>query len=116
VLRALGVKVGRRVFMETTYMTEFDLVHVEDEVQVGPFASLQTHLFEDRVMKMSNVRVGKGCSIGTRGIVLYDSVMEEGASLDALSLLMKGETLPVGSHGRGSPANVERARRGPQAP
>jgi non-ribosomal peptide synthetase-like protein len=105
ILRAFGARIGRRVFMETTYLTEFDLVSVGDEAQIGPFASLQTHLFEDRVMKMSHVRVGPGCSIGPRAVVLYDSVMEEGASLEGLSLLMKGETLPRDTHWRGSPAS-----------
>ncbi len=44
--------------METTYLTEFDLVRVGDDAAVGGQASLQTHLFEDRVMKMSTVTVG----------------------------------------------------------
>jgi non-ribosomal peptide synthetase-like protein len=108
VLRAYGARIGRRVFMETTYLTEFDLVTVGDEAEIGPFASLQTHLFEDRVMKMSRLTVGDRCSIGPRGVVLYDSVMEEGASLDALSLLMKGETLAAGTRWWGSPSRPSR--------
>jgi non-ribosomal peptide synthetase-like protein len=104
ILRAFGARIGRRTFLETTYLTEFDLVNVGDEAMVGPFASLQTHLFEDRVMKMSHVHVGEHCSIGTRAVVLYDSVMEERSSLEALSLLMKGESLPAGTRWWGVPA------------
>src|SRR5439155_10097421 len=37
--------------------------------------------------------------------VLYDSTMEEGARLDTLSLLMKGETLPAGTTSAGNPAS-----------
>jgi non-ribosomal peptide synthetase-like protein len=103
-LRMLGARVGARVYLETTFLTEFDLVRVGDDAAVGFHCSLQTHLFEDRVMKMSLVRVGHGASIGPRSIVLYDSSMEDGASLDALSLVMKGERIPANTEWRGIPA------------
>jgi non-ribosomal peptide synthetase-like protein len=105
-LRLLGARVGRRVYLETTYLTEFDLVRVGDDAAVGGTASLQTHLFEDRVMKMSVVDVGPGCAVGPRAVVLYDSQLEGGAELDALSLAMKGESLPAGAAWRGVPARL----------
>ncbi len=104
-LRLLGVRIGRRVFIETTYMTEFDLVQVGDDAAIGGTTSLQTHLFEDRVMKMSTVRIGSGCTVGPRAVVLYDSQLEDGAELDALSLAMKGERLPAATTWRGIPAH-----------
>jgi non-ribosomal peptide synthetase-like protein len=103
-LRLLGARVGRRCHLETTYLTEFDLVRVGDDAAVGATSSLQTHLFEDRVMKMSVVTVGAGCSVGPRAVVLYDAKLEDGAELDALSLAMKGERLPAGTGWRGIPA------------
>ena len=104
VLRALGANIGRRCYLETTFLTEFDLVNLGDDCVVGMACSLQTHLFEDRVMKMSHLRVGNGCSVGPRAVVLYDSVLEDDVKLDALSLVMKGETLPAGSRWCGAPA------------
>jgi non-ribosomal peptide synthetase-like protein len=103
-LRLFGVRVGRRVWMGTTWLTEFDLVEIGDDVAVGEASPLQTHLFEDRVMKMSRVKVGSGSSIGSRSVVLYDSEVGAGACLDALSLVMKGERLPADSRWRGIPA------------
>jgi non-ribosomal peptide synthetase-like protein len=103
-LRWFGVSVGRRVWVGTTYITEFDLVEIGDDAAVGVEASLQTHLFEDRVMKMSKVSIGSGASVGTRAIVLYDSVINRDVALDSLSLLMKGEDLAVGTHWGGIPA------------
>jgi non-ribosomal peptide synthetase-like protein len=104
VLRLFGARIGRRVWLSTTWLTEFDLVEVGDDAAVGEATSLQTHLFEDRVMKMSRVRVGVASSVGSRSIVLYDTEVGSGASLDALSLVMKGESLPPESHWRGIPA------------
>ena len=66
---------------------------------------LQTHLFEDRVLKASSLRIGADCSVGATSVVLYDSMMEDGARLDALSLVMKGETLPAGTTWAGIPAS-----------
>jgi non-ribosomal peptide synthetase-like protein len=105
-LRLFGADIGRRVYIDTTYLTEFDLVHVGDDAAVGGLTSLQTHLFEDRVMKMSQVVVGPGCSVGCRSVLLFDSRLDAGASLDALSLVMKGEALPPASRWRGIPAQT----------
>lgn len=104
VLRLLGARIGRRCYLETTFLTEFDLVTVGDDCSIGQACSLQTHLFEDRVMKMSGLRVGDRCDIGPRAVVLYDSTLEDGSRLDALSLAMKGETLAAGCTWRGVPA------------
>ncbi len=102
--RGMGSKIGRDACMESTCLTEYDLITLGDDVCLGSDCTLQTHLFEDRVMKMSTIVLGRGCSVGTDAVVLYDTRMEEGASLGELSLLMKGEVLPAGSHWEGSPA------------
>lgn len=104
VLRWFGVRIGRRTWIGTTYITEFDLVEIGDDAAVGMDVSLQTHLFEDRVMKMSVVTVGAGATIGNRAIVLYDAVVGDDVALGSLSLLMKGEHLTAGSRWRGIPA------------
>ncbi|MFF7631744.1 Pls/PosA family non-ribosomal peptide synthetase [Kitasatospora sp. NPDC008050] len=104
VMRLFGARIGRRVWLNTTYLTEFDLVEVGDDAAVGEVTSLQTHLFEDRIMKMSKVRVGQASSVGPRCVVLYDAEVGDGTCLDALSLVMKGEQLPPGTRWRGIPA------------
>lgn len=105
-LRWFGVRIGRRVYIATTFVTEFDLIRIEDDAAIGSLTSLQTHLFEDRVMKMSTVTIGQGCTVGSRSVVLYDSVIEMGSRLDALSLVMKGEKLPPNTYWRGIPARL----------
>ncbi|MBB5033584.1 Pls/PosA family non-ribosomal peptide synthetase [Prosthecobacter vanneervenii] len=102
--RLLGARIGRRCCLETPYLTEFDLVHLGDDVCLGHQADPQTHLFEDRVMKMSTVTIGDNCSVGPLAVVLYDAEMKPGSRLDGHSLLMKGETLPPYTRWHGSPA------------
>jgi non-ribosomal peptide synthetase-like protein len=102
--RALGARIGKQVFIDTSDVTEFDLVRIDDRAALNYFCGLQTHLFEDRVMKMSNLHIGKNCVVGHGSIVLYDTQMEPGSQLHSVSLLMKGETLPAGTHWQGIPA------------
>jgi len=103
-LRLLGCKIGKRACLFTTQITEFDLINLGDDSVANDNCTLQTHLFEDRVMKMSDVTIGKGCSIGGMAVVLYDSVMEDKSVLEPLSVLMKSETLPANTVFRGAPA------------
>ncbi|MGA2233010.1 MAG: Pls/PosA family non-ribosomal peptide synthetase, partial [Tepidisphaeraceae bacterium] len=107
--RLLGAKIGRRVFLDTTEFTEFDLVEIGDDAALNADCTIQTHLFEDRVMKVSNVRIGDRCTVGAESVVLYDSIMQAGSSLGPLSLLMKGETLPAGTGWEGTPAQASKS-------
>ena len=103
-LRLLGAHIGKRVYMDTTDVTEFDVVTLGDDAALNSDCGPQTHLFEDRVMKISTVEIGARCTVGGGSIVLYDATMEDDSALGELSLLMKGETLPAGTHWEGSPA------------
>ncbi|KAG2173873.1 hypothetical protein INT43_005293 [Umbelopsis isabellina] len=102
--RLLGAKIGRNVWMETTMITESDLLSIGDDCVIRADCTLQTHLFEDRVMKMSHLKIGNGCEIGACSVTLYDGIMEDHSSLGDFSLLMKGETLVTGSSMIGIPA------------
>ncbi len=103
-LRLFGVRIGRGACILTTGFIEFDLVELGDRVALNEDCVIQTHLFEDRVLKASRLRIGSDCSVGTVSVVLYDSEMEDGSRLDGLSLLMKGERLPAGTVWAGVPA------------
>ena len=103
-LRLLGCKIGKRACLFTTQITEFDLINISDDVALNDNCTMQTHLFEDRVMKMSYVTIKDNGSVGGMSVVLYDSVMEKNSILEALSVLMKNETLPADNRFIGAPA------------
>ncbi len=104
VLRLFGAKFGRGVFLNMTDITEFDCVAVGDFVSINAQAALQTHLYEDRVMKVGRVTVGHGVTIGAGSTVLYDSHVGDHARLGPLTLVMKGESIPPQSEWVGAPA------------
>ena len=103
-LRGFGCRIGRNVFLDTSFVTEFDLVCLEDDCETGEATALQTHLFEDRVMKCGIVRLEPGASVGARCVVLYGGTIGNGARLESLSLAMKAERLTEGTQFRGVPA------------
>jgi len=104
VLRIFGAKFGRGVFMDMTDITEFDCVTVGDYAALNAMCALQTHLYEDRVMKVGRVSIGKGVSVGPGSTVLYDTHVGDYARLGPLTLVMKGEHIPSHSEWTGSPA------------
>jgi non-ribosomal peptide synthetase-like protein len=102
----LGCHIGRGVYMDTTDITEFDCVSIGDYSEINALACPQTHLFEDRVMKIDQVSIGKRVYMGPRSYVLYSAVVEDDVSLGPLTLVMKGEFIPAGSSWAGCPAAI----------
>jgi len=96
-LRCMGMKIGKKVWLDTTDFTEFDLVKLGDNVSLNEDCGPQTHLFEDRIMKTGAVVIGNDSTIGGRSIVLYDAVIGNNTIIEPLSLVMKGETIPSGN-------------------
>ena len=103
-LRLLGCHIGRGVYLDTTDFTEFDCVHIGDYSELNALTSPQTHLFEDRIMKIDHVRIGRFVSLSPRGAVLYSAEVGDNARLGPLTLVMKGESIPAASRWHGCPA------------
>jgi non-ribosomal peptide synthetase-like protein len=103
-LRCLGVKIGRGVWLNTTDLTEFDCVEIGDHAELNAHSGPQTHLFEDRVMKIGCVKIGSGATLGVRTTVLYDTSIGTHCRLGPLTLIAKGEQIPDRTRWCGSPA------------
>jgi non-ribosomal peptide synthetase-like protein len=103
-LRLLGCKTGKGIYMDTTDLTEFDCVSIGDFAALNGLCGPQTHLFEDRIMKIGEVSIGRGVTVGPRSIILYSARVGDGASLGPLTLVLKGEDIPSGTRWIGSPA------------
>jgi len=108
-LRMFGCKIGRGVYMDTTDITEFDCVSIGDHSEINALACPQTHLFEDRVMKIDHVTIGEGVFMGARSAVLYGAKVSDRAQLGALTLVMKGEVIPADTGWQGCPAAPARS-------
>lgn len=102
-MRFFGVKIGKKVWLNTTDITEFDMVSIGDESMLNEDCGPQTHLFEDRIMKVGGVKIGSQTTINSRTIILYDTEIGNNVNIDPLSLVMKGEILSDNTSWCGSP-------------
>jgi non-ribosomal peptide synthetase-like protein len=90
--------------MDMTDITEFDCVSVGEFSALNALSALQTHLYEDRVMKIGRVDVAKGVTVGAGSTVLYDTQVSDYARLGPLTVVMKGEQIPANTAWAGAPA------------
>jgi non-ribosomal peptide synthetase-like protein len=91
--RAMGATIGSRVYLASIYLTEADLIEIGDDSCIGAGSTIQSHLFEDRVMKMDKLIIGNECTVCSDAIVLYGAKLEDRCTLMPLSLCMKSEHL-----------------------
>ncbi|GAA2259805.1 non-ribosomal peptide synthetase [Streptomyces amakusaensis] len=102
-LRGLGARIGRGVWCETYWLPEADLATVGEGASIGRGCVVQTHLFHDRIMRMDNVRIGSGATLGPHGIALPGAVIGDRAVVGPASLVMRGERVPAGTRWLGNP-------------
>jgi non-ribosomal peptide synthetase-like protein len=107
-LRTLGAGVGRRVWCESYWLPEPDLVRLGDGCAVNRGCVLQTHLFHDRVMSMDRVTLAAGASLGPHSVALPGSAVGRGTTVGAGSLVLRGDELPAGGRWAGNPVAPER--------
>jgi non-ribosomal peptide synthetase-like protein len=101
--RLFGIQVGARATLLTTDITEHDVVSIGDEAVLNRQSHPQTHLFEDRIMKIGCIDIEEGGCMKTYSHALPNSSIGARGLLGSLSLLMKAETVPAGQKWEGSP-------------
>jgi len=109
-LRAMGMRVGRKVFDCSRSITERSLTEVGDYANLNEGCVLQAHSLEEGVFKSDYIRLGSGCTVGPGAFVHYGVTMGDHVVLDADSFLMKGEVLDSHTGWRGNPAKMVRCQ------
>jgi len=108
-LRALGATIGRGVWCDSYWLPEPDLVTLGDGSTVNRGCVVQTHLFHDRIMSMDTVELQPGATLGPHSVILPAAVIGAHATVGPASLVMRGETVPIGSRWSGNPIGPWRA-------
>ena len=101
--RLVGARIGTRALIGGVF-TDADLVHIGDDFKMETGAAIQSHLFEERVMKLGTTEIGNNCLLGDYSHVLFDTKMGDNVVLDSLSIQMKGESFDTDSNFVGMPA------------
>ncbi len=109
-LRLMGVKIGRRVSINTIHIYDWDLITIEDDAILGGDCVVQGHILEGGRMRMKPTRVGKRALIGTGAKVMPGCVVEERGVLAAGSIMKKGSVVEANTIYGGTPAKLIRHR------
>ncbi|KAH9220063.1 hypothetical protein DL95DRAFT_456972 [Leptodontidium sp. 2 PMI_412] len=101
--RLMGVHIGHRTTLLSNDITEYDMVSIGNEAVLNRHAGPQTHLFEDRIMKVGRVDIEDRACMKAYAVCLPGSRIGDGGLLGCLSLVMKGETVPSKEAWEGAP-------------
>jgi non-ribosomal peptide synthetase-like protein len=104
VWRALGVRIGKKVFDGGAVIPERTLTTIGDFCTLDAGSVLQGHSLEDGIFKRDRLVIGEGCTIGASAFVHYGVVMGPQTALESNSFLMKGERPMANSLWAGNPA------------
>ncbi len=102
-LRALGAKVGRGAWCETYWLPEADLVTLGRGSTVNRGCVVQTHLFHDRIMRMDEVVLELGATLGPHGVALPSARLGAGVTVGPASLVVRGDSVPKSTRWQGNP-------------
>ncbi|EJP63435.1 non-ribosomal peptide synthetase [Beauveria bassiana ARSEF 2860] len=101
--RALGAKIGHGTWIESHLLPEADLCIVGNGATINRGSLLQTHLFHDRLMRLDEVQLCDGATLGPLTASLPGTVIGAGSTVYPVSLVMRGEHLPGSTQWRGNP-------------
>lgn len=102
-LRANGARIGRGVYVNSTNLSDHNLLELDDGVVIGSGVHLSGHTVEHGRLITGGVRVGRGAVVGVGSVVGIDVDIGAGAQVGALSLVPKHARLAEGVTYRGIP-------------
>ncbi len=103
-LRLSGARLGRRVYVNSLAVSDYNLLEFGDDVVIGADAHISGHTVEAGVVRTGRVRLGRGVIIGVGSVVDIGVVIGDEAQIGALSLVPKHTMLPGGATYVGIPA------------
>ncbi len=79
---------------------------------------VQTHLFHDRIMRMDEVVLEQGATLGPHGVALPSARLGAGVTVGPASLVVRGDSVPKSTRWQGNPIrpwNAPREKSGKKA-
>lgn len=102
-LRLNGARLGRGVYVNTTSISDHNLLDFGDGVVIGADVHISGHTVERGLVKTGHVRLGRGVTIGLGTAVDIDVEAGDGCQVGALSFVPKHARLDAGAVYAGIP-------------
>lgn len=104
-LRLAGARLGRRVYVNSLALTDYNLLEFGDDVVIGDGVHLSGHTVEHGVLSTARVRLGRNVTIGVGSIVDIGVEIGDHCQVGALTLVPKHSRLEAGAVYAGIPAH-----------
>jgi acetyltransferase-like isoleucine patch superfamily enzyme len=105
-IRMNGARIGRRVYINSLFISDHNLIEFGDDVVIGAEAHISGHTVEAGVVKTGRVRLEHDVTIGLGSVVEIGATVGACCQVGALSFVPKHAVLPGGTVYAGIP--VER--------
>jgi len=102
-LRAIGMRIGKGAVLGGGFAQVVDPDMLTIEAGATVTCNFQAHTFEDRILKIDRIRIGRGATVGHNAVVFYGADIGANAHVAPHSVVMKGETLAAGRRYEGCP-------------
>ena len=116
-LRLNGARLGKRVYVNSLSLSDYNLIECGDDVVIGAGVHLSGHTVEAGIVKTGRVTLGDNVTVGVGSVIEVGVVIGPNAQVGALSFVPKWTTLAGGAVYVGAPAApLEQAGAAPTRP
>jgi acetyltransferase-like isoleucine patch superfamily enzyme len=103
-LKAMGMRIGQRAFINTEYISDPRLLTLGDDVALGGSVRIFAHYGGGGNLVIAPVVIGDGATIGLGATVMGDVIVGAGATVLPHSVLLPGSRIGEGETWGGVPA------------
>ena len=103
-LRLNGARLGKRVYINSLAVSDYNLIECGDDVVIGAAVHLAGHTVEAGIVKTARVRLGDNVTIGLGSVIEIGVEIGSNAQIGALSFVPKHTKLDGGVVYAGIPA------------
>jgi acetyltransferase-like isoleucine patch superfamily enzyme len=103
-LKGMGMKVGKRAFINTEHISDPRLITLGDDVALGGSVRIFAHYGGGGNLVIAPVVIGDRCTVGLAATIMGDVVIGSGATILPHSVLLPGSRVGEGETWGGVPA------------
>jgi acetyltransferase-like isoleucine patch superfamily enzyme len=102
--RLMGMKLGKRVQINTAIIGDSNLIEIGDDTVIGGDATVVAHSAERGELVTERVRIGSRVTVGLMAVIFPGCEIGDGAVVAAGAILLKGTKIGPGEIWGGVPA------------
>ncbi|KAL4526183.1 hypothetical protein Ndes2437B_g07439 [Nannochloris sp. 'desiccata'] len=107
-MQAMGVAIENDgVCIHTCSITDFDLISIGKDSRIDCNVLLTGHSIERGFLVLQEVNIGSDCFVGMQSVVMPGTSLDNGVSLEGMSMVPLGVALPPNTTWQGSPARLK---------